>query len=99
MWRFSGKADDIYSKLSICIQSFEGKVRWTMYKVMKNYTIEPLVVYQIRQTEGSENLETVLKEKYSDLCSKAIDDIPALCRKIECEFEVENAKPLAPKTH
>ncbi|HOP94073.1 MAG TPA: hypothetical protein PLP24_11975 [Acetivibrio thermocellus] len=95
-WRYHDCEVKIYAEIFECIHSFKGNVEWTMYKVTRNYVIEPSQFHIIRLTEGSHNLKSILKEKYKDFIGKAIEDVPMLCAYIEDKFDLSNKKPLPP---
>lgn len=95
-WRYHDCEENIYAEIFECIHRFKGNVEWTMYKVTRNYTIEPSQIHIIRLTEGSSKLEGVLTEQYSDFVGKAIEDVPMLCAHIEEKFAVSSKKPLLP---
>jgi len=95
-WRYHNCDGKIYAEIFECIHSFKGNVEWTMYKVTRNYVIEPNQFHIIRLAEGNQNLERVLREGYKDFIEKAIEDVPMLCGYIEDRFDLSNKKPLIP---
>lgn len=97
VWRFCDNPVLIYERLKRCVISFSGNLKWTMYKFTLNYTIEPLKIYELRESEGINNLYAVLKFHHKDLPYKAIEDIKPLCDHIEEEFSLKDKKPLVRK--
>ena len=102
-WRFSCEDEKIYARLKECIIKFEGNHKWEMYKgsdigghTKKNYTIEPRIFYEIHKNHGFGKLAEVLGSKYSEVCFKAIKDVPILCNHIEQFFCISHSKPLLP---
>ncbi len=97
VWRYAKNSEDIYEKLQKCISSYKGKMEWIMYKCTKNYCIEPVFIYNLRQKMYGEELERFLKINYEKNVFDAIEDITPLCQFIEEKFEIAGKKPL-PRT-
>lgn len=102
-WRFSDGDVGTYAKVKECINTFEGNIKWKMYKASelssearKNYCIEPMRFFEIHKKEGFGKLEEILGTRYIEVCNKAIEDVPLLCNHIEQTFGLLNAKPYLP---
>lgn len=102
-WRFSDRDEETYAKVKKCINAFEGNLKWIMYKgselsnqARRNYGIEPMMFYEINKREGYGNLVRVLGSRYNEVCLKAIEDVPLLCKHIEQAFGLSNSKPYLP---
>ena len=102
-WRFNGQNDEIYKELRECINKYEGSLKWVLYKgsdigghTKTNYTIEPIIFYEIHKTQGFGNLKEALGDQYEETCLTAIEDIPMLCKHIESYFNITQMKPYSP---
>ncbi|WP_019419331.1 hypothetical protein [Paenibacillus sp. OSY-SE] len=102
-FRFSD-GGEVYKQLEECIRSFKGSLNWSIYVSRdtkhKNYIIEPTEVYEAKSTDEFHehySVRKILKERYTDICEKAIEDIGPLCIHIENWFHIENASPVLPK--
>jgi|GEM_PF-2448963 len=103
-WRFCDANEEIYVRLKYCVEEFEGKIKWVMYKgdgskyfqSTRNYTIEPRLFYELRKTVGNTELSKVIELHHREECLKAIDDVEPLCRHIEETFGVLDSRPHLP---
>lgn len=97
VFRFSDStSEDLYTELKICVESFKGKLNWTIYKGFynkkyKNYSMVP-EEYYLKEKQLYENNEFLnakecfTESKYKEICEKAVEDIPGLCIFIQNHF-------------
>ena len=102
-WRFSGEDENVYRQLRDCLEIFKGNVKWIIYKgesqfsqSSRNYTIEPLIIYDLRKTIAEDKLPKALEAQYQEEILKSVADIKPLCRLIEEKFRLENVRPHLP---
>lgn len=102
-WRFHNGDEKIYMQIQQCVSEYRGNHQWVMYKgsdigspSKKNYTIEPMAFYEIHKTQGFVKLSEVMGSGYEEVCLKAIEDIPSLCKHIEDYFKISQQKPYLP---
>ena len=89
VFRFSKSyGDEIYNELKICVETFKGKLAWTIFpgfacKRIINYLMVPEAEFE-RERNNFENQKLIpVKEYYSEeayknLCDSAIEDIEGL---------------------
>ena len=103
-WRYARDIDEkVYQKISGCVSSFQGQVKWVMNKstVMdgspgRNYMIEPEFIREIYQKNGINKLPEILEANYKEELQKAIEDVVPLAKHIEIEMGVVDANPIPP---
>lgn len=86
-----------YNDIKVCIDSFIGNIKWTIYKYRfsrkDNYVLAPYILYQIEEkmyTERIRNLninDLIQIDEFRDICEKAIEDIPKLAEYINNFFK------------
>lgn len=102
-WRYHDADEEVYARLKVCIEEFNGNVKWIMYKgdgsngqSKRNYTIKPVIFCGIYTKEDLKYLIQKLGKQYNEICFKAIDDIQFLCNHIDITFGTSNLKPHLP---
>ena len=94
IYRISDTTDKrIYDEIRSCIELFKGNLKWTDFqgfsgKKIHNHVISPVEVYEMQKecsaTDSHISSEEYFgKERYEQLCEKAISDIPALYEHIK----------------
>ena len=92
IYRYEEGYDEIYqSKLSVCIEEFNGKQKWCTFRSLvsrhKNYLLTLQVVYEkmkeCKEANRLYNGKEEFGEGYYKLCEEAIEDIPSLAQHIE----------------
>lgn len=103
-WRYAKKTDEsIYQKIAICVASFQGQVKWTMYKGgtdgdrIRNYVIEPEFLREAVEQHGYDNLPEFLESEYNEDVRKAVEDVVPLAEHIEKALGVADTDPI-PRT-
>lgn len=104
VWRYESADESLYGTIKECIESYQGNVQWVMnkgdgtkpYNSTRNYSIEPALFQQLRETVGNDILAEVIEQNYKEDYRKAIDDIENLCRHIEDKFNLFTVRPKFP---
>lgn len=55
-----------------------------------------MIFFEINKEEGFGKIEEILGNRHNEVCLKAIEDVPMLCKHIEQVFGLSNAKPYLP---
>lgn len=94
-WRFTNYEDSDYDELIQCIDSFQGELKWIMYKFKygKNYIISPLRLYEIRERVSVIEVSNTLRREHYELPYQAVKDIRPLCEHIENWFNLKDKEP------
>lgn len=86
-----------YSEIKTCIESFNGILKWTLYRYefsrKENYVIAPLILYEIEKKyskDVTDEKEIIPKNKHEAICENAIKDIPCLAKHIQKYFNIND---------
>lgn len=95
---FRLKEKNSYGEIKKCIESFDGILKWTLYRYefsrLDNHVIAPSILYELERnyfkTEQKIDEKEILPiDEYKSICEKAIEDIPKLAEHIQKYFNIE----------